>query len=97
MKDNTFTYKLWDLSRIYQHENNIAKITFTILNRFTNMKLIYHNEKDFYNTIDCEDYKLAELRLQHMIDDGIGINSPRMTGLNTTLTLEKMDLLEERN
>lgn len=97
MKDNTFTYELWDLLRIYQHENLFAKITFSLLNRFTDMKTIYLGENDFYNAIDSEDYKWAELRLKNMVDKGININSPRMLGLNTTLTLEKMDLSEERN
>jgi len=76
MKDNTFTYELWDLCRQYQHESLFAKITFAILNRFTDMKTIYFNEEDFYNAIDCEDYKWAELRLQYMINNGINYNSP---------------------
>jgi len=91
MKDNTFTYELWDLLRIHQHESKLAKIAFVLLNRFTDMKFIYLSEQGFYDAIDTEDYKEAELRLQHMIEDGININSPRMTGLNITLTLERME------
>jgi len=94
MKDNTFTYELWDLLRIYQHENIFAKISFNLLNRFTDMQTIYLIEKDFYNAIDSEDYKWVELRLKNMVDKGINFNSPRMTRLRTTLTLERMDLSE---
>jgi hypothetical protein len=90
MKNNTFIYELWDLFRIYEDENIFTKLIFRLLNRFTNMRFIYLNEKGFYEAIDQENYKYAELRIRHMIEDGIDSNSSRIVRMNTTLALEKI-------
>lgn len=90
MEDKTFIYELWDLFRVYKDKNLLTKIIFWLLNKFTDMRFIYLDEKGFYEDIEHEDYKFAEFRLQRMINDGLDCNSPRIVRLHTTLTLERM-------
>ena len=90
MKDITFEYELFKLSKLYNKNNKKAKIIYNILNSFAKYKKMSSLEDDFYQLVKKKEYKNAEAVIEQMIQNGLSINNISFAKMRTMLALEKI-------
>lgn len=91
----TISYEMYYLLRLEPCYHIIGKLLYLFFNNKRNRE-VYKKEEEYYFSLDNCDFKRASQCVEEMENLGLS-HSPRLTGMEVTLSLEKIRNHKENN